>query len=144
MKSAISRKHSYWYWSCVLLAGGRQILWVDLKRDPQCFGTCPNRVYKYLRGHMQIYINYWEGDLPVSSILVHCSLHFTQILIFIYWGGVRRVQLERRPLLAYCTSPVWWMMTSVEPSVERLARDVEVLGGNLPQCHYAHHKSHMT
>jgi hypothetical protein len=36
-------------------------------------------------------------------------------------------------------------MMSVEQSVEwELTGDIEVLGGNLPQCHFVHHKSHMT
>jgi hypothetical protein len=36
-------------------------------------------------------------------------------------------------------------MTSVEQSVEReLAEETEVLGGNLPQHHFIHHKSLMT
>jgi hypothetical protein len=28
--------------------------------------------------------------------------------------------------------------------VMRIGRETEVLGGNLPQCHFVHHKSHMT
>jgi hypothetical protein len=37
------------------------------------------------------------------------------------------------------------MMMSVEQSVEReLAGKTEVLGENLPQCHFVHHKSYAT
>jgi hypothetical protein len=37
------------------------------------------------------------------------------------------------------------MMVTVEKLVEwRLSGETEVLGENLPQRHFAHHKSHMT
>jgi hypothetical protein len=37
------------------------------------------------------------------------------------------------------------MMMSVKQSVEQeLAGETEVLGENLPQSYFAHHKSHMT
>jgi hypothetical protein len=35
------------------------------------------------------------------------------------------------------------MMMSVEWSVELVARETKVLGENLPQYRFAHHKSHM-
>jgi hypothetical protein len=46
--------------------------------------------------------------------------------------------------LAYCTSPGWWMMMSVQQSVEWLAGETEVLGVNLSQCCFVRHKSHMS
>jgi hypothetical protein len=46
--------------------------------------------------------------------------------------------------LAYCTSPGWQVM-SVEQAVEwELLGETEVLGENLPHCHFVHQKSHMT
>jgi hypothetical protein len=36
------------------------------------------------------------------------------------------------------------MTVNMEQSVEKLARETEVLGGNLPQCRFLHRKSHGT
>jgi hypothetical protein len=55
-----------------------------------------------------------------------------------------RVHYYRGHLLAYCTSPGWWMMMSMKQSVEWLAVETEVLGENLSQCRFVHHKSHVT
>jgi hypothetical protein len=46
--------------------------------------------------------------------------------------------------LAYCISSRWWMMISLKRLVEKLVGETEVLGGNLSQCHFVHHKSHNT
>jgi hypothetical protein len=63
----------------------------------------------------------------------------------ISWSGVRLESTRYfGHCLAYCTSPGWWMVMSVEQSVECLAKETEILGENLPQCLVVHHKSHMT
>jgi hypothetical protein len=50
-----------------------------------------------------------------------------------------------RPLLACCTSPGWEVMVIMKKLAEwRLVGETQVLGENLPQRHFAHHKSHMT
>jgi hypothetical protein len=37
-----------------------------------------------------------------------------------------------------------WVWSDMEHLVDwELAGETEALGGNLPQCHFVHHKSHM-
>jgi hypothetical protein len=52
------------------------------------------------------------------------------------------VPLARRPLtgLLYLHR----VIVRMEKLVEWMAGETEVLGENLPQCHFVHHKSHLT
>jgi hypothetical protein len=70
----------------------------------------------------------------------------TIVIIFVqYYGGETESTWYCGHCLGCCTSPRWYVMMIVEQSVEfELAEETEVLGGNLPQCHFAHHRFHMT
>jgi hypothetical protein len=62
------------------------------------------------------------------------------MLIFFYFLGVvsDRTHLVQRPIIATPDDKnrAFGGMTVV--------RRTEILGGKLPQCHFSHHKSHMT
>jgi hypothetical protein len=72
------------------------------------------------------------------------TVNISTCFLFFLFGGVEPSRLLLRPLLAYCISTWWWMMMSVEQSVEWLTRETEILGEYLPQWSFVHHKSHMT
>jgi hypothetical protein len=61
-------------------------------------------------------------------------------LIGIVGGGIK-VHSTLRPLNGLLYQPRVIMM--MEKSVEWLAGETEVLGENLPQCRFVHHKPHM-
>jgi hypothetical protein len=75
----------------------------------------------------------WRGDQLVANTNHYLLLLFPGV----GWDWIR---LVRRPLFG-----LLWHMMSVEQSVKwELAGETEVLGENLSQWHFIHHKSHMT
>jgi hypothetical protein len=68
-----------------------------------------------------------------------------EVFSFLNWysGGVESnwVHSTLRPLIGLLCQPQVIMM--MEKSVEWLAGETEVLGENLPQCRFVHHKPHM-
>jgi hypothetical protein len=72
------------------------------------------------------------------------EMKFCAYMWYFFFLGVAWdwVHLVRRPLIGLSYQP---QMMNVEQSMEwELAGETEVLGGNLPQRHFVHHKSHMT
>jgi hypothetical protein len=62
------------------------------------------------------------------------------------WGGVRLNPLGTSvTIYPIVPAPEDYMIVSVEQSVQwEMAGETKVLGGNVPQCHFVHHNSHMT
>jgi hypothetical protein len=74
-------------------------------------------------------MNYFKSEMPFFFLNSH--------------SGGWRVHSARRPLngLVYLPRVIMKMENLVE---WRLAGETEVLGENLPQRHFVHHKSHLT
>jgi hypothetical protein len=63
------------------------------------------------------------------------------LVFFVGWGKTESTWYVGH-YLAYCTSPGWQTMMSVEQSMEwKLVAETKVLRENLPQYHFVHYKS---
>jgi hypothetical protein len=79
------------------------------------------------------------GPLNIA-VYKNITMFFLSFFFGVGWDWVHFV---RWPLIGLLYQPR--MMTNVEQSVEwELAGETEVLGENVPQCHFVHQKSHMT
>jgi hypothetical protein len=73
----------------------------------------------------------------VSSVAHGSNFFFKFCLV----GGGMKVHSTLRPLNGLLCQPRVIMI--MEKSVEWLAGETEILGENLPQCRFVHHKPHM-
>jgi hypothetical protein len=76
-----------------------------------------------------------------TPITLSCSFWLLIIFLSCIVGGGIKVYSTLRPLNGLLCQPRVIMI--MEKSVEWLAGETEVLGENLPQCRFDHHKPHM-
>jgi hypothetical protein len=83
-----------------------------------------------------------DGNIGMRSLPTENRIltKMTFFLICIVGGGIK-VHSTLRPLNGLLCQPRVIMI--MERSVEWLAGETEVLGENLPQCRFVHHKPHM-
>jgi hypothetical protein len=75
------------------------------------------------------------------------NLYFVLCVVFTFmgWGAKESTWYCGHCLVFYEYTSPRWEMVIVKQSVEwELAGETEIFGEKLPQCHFVHHKSHMT
>jgi hypothetical protein len=113
-----------------------RILCFILSHDEENRTRVRHRIVRWwvptFRGNMLSHLQGWS---LVFLIMI--------LVVLISWGGLRLSPLGTSATnWPYCTIPGGSM--SMEHLVEwELVGETEVLGGNLPQCHFAFHKFHM-
>jgi hypothetical protein len=76
-----------------------------------------------------------------TQVIVQCNMILKFSLIAIVGGESNWVHSALLPTIGLLCQPRLIMM--MEKLVEWMAGETEVLGENLPQCRFVHHKSHM-
>jgi hypothetical protein len=99
-----------------------------------------NFKHRLLSDRCSRWCNIYKSELIMSLktdfLLTNWPITVVASSIFYYYSWwSETVHSVLWPLLAYCTSPRWWMMVIVEQLVGwRLAGETEVLGENLPSA----------
>jgi hypothetical protein len=89
--------------------------------------------------------SYFIFRFGLSDVRINCNRNSEGFLLYLLRLSGTEFTWYIAHHLAYCASLEWyWMMMSVEQSVECLAGETKLPRENLPQCHFVHHKSHMT
>jgi hypothetical protein len=89
-------------------------------------------------------VGFWSQLLAPHVFPPSVLLFLLHLCIVVYWGGVRLSPLgtlaTNRPIV-----PALHDRWTIERLIEwELAGETEVLGESVLQCHFVHHKSHMT
>jgi hypothetical protein len=89
----------------------------------------------------EIYIGMYSSNICKAVFFYKIRFDFDSFFFNLYSGGSNQVPLDTAATNGLLCQPRVIMI--MEKSVEWLAGETEVLGENLPQCRFVHHKPHM-